>query len=182
MTRTLLACALVGALSIAARPAEATTIVGTAVDELAAAADEIVVGEVLSVQAGVRNGRVQTRVMIAPEVCYVGEPVPVIEIVVPGGRTGTLATWVSGADQYSVGERVLVFLEALDDGAFVSRALAFSKFSLVETADGVAALRDVSGLNVVSGTAAAPVPPDLLRARFEFAHLEAIILAAVSER
>lgn len=168
------------ALLCSSAVAGATTIQGAALDTLAAQADEIVVGEVVSVEAFTRDGRVSTRVLIAAEQCYVGAPVSTVEIVVPGGRDGDYATWVPGADEYAIGEQVLVFLEALPSGAYVSRALAHSKFTLTDGADGVRATRDPAGLHLVTPTAV--VAPDIDRNVFTMDELEALILQAVEAR
>lgn len=170
------AAAVALAVALSAAPAAATTILGASLDQLARTADEIVVGRVVSIQPVVDAGRVWTRVTIAPEQCYVGEPRPVIEIVVPGGRTDTLATWVPGADEYETGERVLVFLELRPDGRFVSPALSFSKFSLLESPQGVVAVRRPEGLRVEPVTDV--IVPDIERNVFELVEIESVIAAA----
>lgn len=142
--------ALASALLVAA-PAAATTVLAGSIEELAASADDLVIGEVTSVEPFIAaDGRVFTRVTVAPSqarLAHDGE----VELIVPGGRTDTLATRVFGAESYRTGEQVAVFVEARPDGAFQSVSLAFSKFELVPQGDDGAwwAVRDLDELSLV---------------------------------
>ena len=166
----------VGGLAL---PASATTIVAMPLEEIATRADEIVRGEVISVEAEEQGGRVITRVLIRPSECFVGDgPEPeTVEVIVLGGRTETVATIVHGAESYRVGEEVVVFLSETPSGTYTSWAMSFSKFSLLEVDGEVEAHRRVD-LDALAGPFTGDVTVDV----FPIAELEALIRHAVELR
>ena len=117
--RILAFTALLLSLSVGlATTASATTVLAGSIEELAATADDLVVGEVVSVEPFIADdGRVFTRVTIAPSQARLAHD-GTVELIVPGGRTDTLATRVFGAESYHTGEQVAVFVEARSDGAY----------------------------------------------------------------
>lgn len=146
---SLLVCLVFTAL--VASTASATTVLAGSIEELAESADDLVVGEVLAVEPFIAaDGRVFTRVTIAPSQARLDHDGS-IELIVPGGRTDDLATRVFGAEMYRTGEQVAVFVEARPDGAFQSVSLAFSKFEIVVDEDAGAwwAVRDLDELSLV---------------------------------
>lgn len=130
--------------------AQATTIVGGSTGELAASASLIIAGTVVSSEASYADSMIVTQTTIRVEQVYQGG-VTSDEIIVvsPGGRVGDIATRVAGADTYSVGEHVLVFLQQGHDGSYGSVALAFSKFTLSPTEGGWIATRQADGAAVL---------------------------------
>ncbi len=96
---------------ISAGVASATTVAKLTLEQLIEASDRIVVGEVESTEAFVRDGRVLTRIVVDVEDVWKGESTDEVEIIHLGGRTEKLATRVHGMPHFSVGERALLFLE-----------------------------------------------------------------------
>jgi len=141
-------------------PAQATTIVGGSVAELAATADLIVAGTVLHSESSLDDSMIVTRTTLRVEQVYQGG-VQSNEIVIvsPGGRIGDLATRVAGADTYVTGEQVLVFLQQSDDGHYGSVALAFSKFTLSRSENGWIATRQADGATVLMSAADGSLTP-----------------------
>ncbi len=95
-------------------------------DDLAAAADRVVVGEVLSTRQEVVPDRgIYTVASIYVEEALRGEPEPVIEVRYPGGRVDDLELTVPGAPKLVPGYEVVLFLDDDDrvvgfgQGAFV---------------------------------------------------------------
>jgi hypothetical protein len=143
-------------------PAGATTIVGGTVAELAASSDLVVAGTVLRTESTYADSMIVTRTTLRVEQVYQGGVTSnEIVIVSPGGRVGDLATRVAGADTYTSGEQVLVFLQQGQDGNYGSVALAFSKFTLAPSEGGWTATRQADGATVlVAGTDGTLVPAD----------------------
>ena len=131
-----------------AAAASATLVVASSLEELAVSADEIVRGEVVETTPFLRDGRVYTRVLIEVDTAYsdTREPGDIIEIVTLGGRDGDIATRVSGAAEFVVGEHALVFVQATNDGELRSMSLALSAFEIHGEGDESVATRDLSGL------------------------------------
>ncbi|MFT6400537.1 MAG: hypothetical protein ACJAYU_005315, partial [Bradymonadia bacterium] len=82
MIKWLLGAALALTLLPIPQSASATTIAALTLDEIAAASDEIVRGEVISISAAQEEGRILTRVQIRPDECYLndGEEPEFIEV------------------------------------------------------------------------------------------------------
>ena len=179
MFHKFLGVALALVLGGVAAPATATTIAAVPIEEIATRADEIVRGEVVSVVAEERDGRVFTLVQVRPSECFVGEgPEPdTMEIVVLGGRTENLATIVHGSESYRVGEEVVVFLSATPSGSYTSWAMSFSKFSVIEVEGVLEAHRRVD-LDALVGPLTGDVTVDV----FPMVELEGLIRHAVELR
>ncbi len=179
MLQRLFGTMLVLALFNLPQLAAATTIAALTLDEIAAAADEIVHGEVISVSAAQEDGRILTRVLIRPDECYVNDgPEPeTIDVVVLGGRAENLTTIVHGTESYTVGEEVVVFLSRNPSGTFTSYAMSHSKFSVVEV-DGVEEAHRRVDLDALSGSLEGDVTVDV----FPLLELDALIRHAVELR
>jgi hypothetical protein len=99
-------------LLAAAVPAAAATFVATSVEEAARSAEAVVRGRVVTTAPRLaRDGRrVVTEVEIAVASAWKGTPEATVRVVVPGGSTGAVATWVDAAPTFAAGEEVVVFL------------------------------------------------------------------------
>jgi len=115
--------------------------------------DLIALGRVLSVHSDWddRHSAIHTDAEIAVDEAWKGEPAS-DRIVVRslGGRIGSLALEVDGSAEFTVGERVLVFLRAAD-GAYVPWGMRFGKYEVV----------DQGGASFAVG----PLPPKVSRAQ-----------------
>jgi hypothetical protein len=154
------------ALAVAtAAPAAAMVVEGATVAELAAATDLVVRGVVVATRAVRHEGRVATVTTVDVIDAY-GDAAP-----------ATVRVWT-----WSVGEEVIVFLDATSDGWFVSHGGAYTKFSV--DADGDAAVRSLAGVTVsdpddVVGDAAAHEESSELEApRLSVLSIEAAVRAA----
>ncbi len=151
MQRSLISTLFAATLAVAtlwSSDASATLIEAGSIEELAAQADDVVVGEVIGLEPFLRDGHVYTRVSVATE------DGAAVEILAYGGRTEHLATRVAGAEGYSMGEHVLVLVERLDSGELVSLGMSFTKFELVERAGVIWAVRDFDAAELVEFDAA----------------------------
>ena len=171
------------ALAVAtAAPAAAMVVEGATVAELAAATDLVVRGVVVATRAVRHEGRVATVTTVDVIDAY-GDAAPAtVRVWTWGGVMDDLATRVAGAESWSVGEEVIVFLDATSDGWFVSHGGAYTKFSV--DADGDAAVRSLAGVTVsdpddVVGDAAAHEESSELEApRLSVLSIEAAVRAA----
>lgn len=147
--------AIFAALLLGATEAAATFVAALPLAELAEQSDLVVVGEVTALEPFLADdGRVYTRVQVTPN--GGGEAVVVMQL---GGRTEELATRVSGADLYTFGEQVVVFLEEIEPDIFQSLSLAFSKFSLVEQNEVPVAVRTFDRGSLVDAPTGLRAPP-----------------------
>lgn len=107
---SLLLIALVGL----SRPVRATVIVPADLGELARDAQAIVRGRVASVEARWTDGRraIESIVTLEVECTLKGSFGPEVRFRVPGGRLGRFRSLVIGAPEFTVDQRVVVFLGA----------------------------------------------------------------------
>jgi hypothetical protein len=120
-------------------PVQATTFVSMTDAALAATAGAVVVGRVESVTAvgDADTGGVTRIVRIAPDTVVAGTlPDGVVELREPGGVLPDRAEHVLGAAEYTVGERVLVYLTRNRRGAWRTASLALGKQTVEIGADG----------------------------------------------
>ncbi len=114
LARPRLVFSLVGALLMLAlaASASASTVLKLDLQSLVANSDQIVDGEVVSVQSKVEQGKVYTyteiKVVDGLKGVATDKTVTIKHI---GGRTDELSTWVPGVPHFQDGERVVVFLE-----------------------------------------------------------------------
>lgn len=127
----------------------ATSIEATNLSELASSSAIVVQGRVVGSRTERTSAGIVTITTISVRQTW-GQPtsIPEIEILTPGGELDGLRQVVAGAEWYSLGETVLVFLDAPRDGLFHTNALAFSKFSL--DVQNQVWRRDTVGLNLVT--------------------------------
>lgn len=117
MLRIRLLPAILGSLLavfVLSEPADASIVQALDLDELAAEAEQIVLGRVLfSESFQHRNGQLGTWHRIGIEREVVGQAPTEDEIIIEtlGGRIGDVAMRVEGEASFTVGERVLVFIQ-----------------------------------------------------------------------
>ncbi|HEY0591266.1 MAG TPA: PKD domain-containing protein [Thermoanaerobaculia bacterium] len=158
-SRVRLLLTAVAALAISVRLG-ATTIVVPSDASLAARAELIAAGRVVSSAAVERNGRIWTEATVAVDAVLKGTSAGLITIAEPGGTLGDRTTVVFGAPVFTPGERALLFL-APDGNAYRAIDLAAGKFT--ERADRSGTrfwVRDLraSGLRVLSSPASSLEP------------------------
>lgn len=104
-----LACCCLLAVSVSA-----TVLVPAGLTELAADANVIARGQVIAVDGRWVDGRrgIETVVTLQAEAFLKGRLSSVIQFRIPGGTLGRYRNIVMGAPQFSVGQRVVVFLGA----------------------------------------------------------------------
>lgn len=165
-TLTLVLTVICCAASFASR-AEATTIIAPTVDEMAIEADAVIVGTVESVEVELTESRTERVVSILVSEVWKADcgdeitcPMVSSTLVLraPGGRGTEYATRVFGAENYAVGEEVLIFLQYRansdaahsSDTAWYSQVLAWTKFTLI-SGDSLEtrAVRDTEGITPV---------------------------------
>lgn len=93
-------------------PVEATVLIPAELGELSREAGAIVRGRVISVDSHWTDDRrgVETRVTLDVESSLKGSFGATVTFRVPGGRIGRLRSFVIGAPQFTLDERVIVFL------------------------------------------------------------------------
>ncbi len=156
------------AVTIAAAPATATTIVPMDLEDLAASAELVVTGEVEDiVHAELADGRIVTRVSIAVGEAWKGDPPQPLVLVERGGIVGEVGEMIYGAPSYQRGEPVVVFASRTALGWQTNHMLQ-GKFRIVQSAGGEpSATRQVDeGVAVLSGQSEwrDSIPLDELRA------------------
>ncbi len=121
------------ALSLVAVPSvRCATFVVTSDQQLAAAADVVVLGRVEQLRSEMTAaGTIATFVTLIVVEALKGEVPASLEVRVPGGALNNLRRIVPGAPSYTPGERVLVFLQRRADGAFESVALALGTYHVI---------------------------------------------------
>ena len=100
-------------LAAPAGPALGTTVVPLTLEEMNAAASDVMVGTVESQKAGWDDEHrlIETRVRIRVELRIKGKGGKVIHVVVPGGVVGEIGMRQAGAARFTAGERVLLLAE-----------------------------------------------------------------------
>jgi len=115
--RTGLAAAVLACLL--APLAVATVLVAMDIEDMAAVAPVVVVGEVNRVEAdwNPQKTKIYTQVLITPEEVLKGpRQLGTVKLKLLGGRVGDVVADMIGAPRFEEGERVLVFLEPRKDG------------------------------------------------------------------
>lgn len=106
------------ALLLLLAPARATTLARLTLDELAGHADAVARVRCTSANAQWIGGAIWTVTRAEVVETLKGSPPAQIEIRLPGGRVGGLATAVDGAPRFRPGEEVFVFLERSPAGGY----------------------------------------------------------------
>jgi hypothetical protein len=132
-------------------PLYATTFVMMSDEDLVHSSVVIVVGRVQSIRTATDSpARIETEVDLLVETQLKGQVPQSLTIVVPGGTANGIRRVIFGAPQFFVGERVLVFLRQRPDGRLMVNGLAMGKYTVVSTASGDAARRQLDGPGVAA--------------------------------
>lgn len=109
---TSVATLIVVCFIVAISSAAASTLISLDIEELAIAADEVVVASVLSSQAEPARGTIVTRYLIRVETSISGRATPTeeLEIIAAGGELDGIGVLVHGAPRLTVDRRYLLFL------------------------------------------------------------------------
>ncbi len=118
--------------------ARATTLVFLDVPAKAKGADRVVQGTVVS-QASRWTGdnrRIITETVIDVAEVWKGEPVKQLKVRQPGGEIGDIGQRVDGVAKFTVGEEVVLFLEARPGGAWLLHGMGQGKYRVERSSDG----------------------------------------------
>jgi hypothetical protein len=112
MRRSLGAVVLAAAVVTMGEPAAATTLVPADLGELSRDADVIARGLVVAVDSRVTDDRrvIETLVTLETDGYVKGDMGRTLRFLIPGGQVGRYRRVVIGAPNFSVGQRVIVFL------------------------------------------------------------------------
>jgi hypothetical protein len=116
----------------------ATVLIPADLGELSRDARTIARGRVVAVDAQWTDGRrtIETRVTLEAETYLKGALGDVVEFRVPGGSLGRYRNIVVGAPQFSVGQRIIVFLGARGPSVPYVLGLSQGVFRVLRAADG----------------------------------------------
>ena len=149
----------------------ATTFVVASINQLAAASDAIVLGQVTDIQGHESAGHLETLVTLAIERSLRGAGSDTLTLVQDGGAVGNVHRWTFGAPTFFVGERVLVFARRDSSGALATTFLGMGKFRVVRSSDGSEfALRNLDESTVLS-SGSGQTDPVAGRSRFRLGEL-----------
>ena len=155
------------------QPAHATTFVLMSPRDLAAQSVAAVIGEITKIQTATTDphGHFNTYVSISPDDIVFGT-LPDGDIVLRefGGRSGTRREWIFGSPEYTVGERVFVFLSRNPDGTLRTTGMSMGKYHLTvdERGNAIATRRfgsNVTVLDARSGQLRTNSPPETVQLR-----------------
>ena len=128
----LLTCVLL----LTAGAASATTIVMPSDEQLIQKSPVIVQGVVVSTTPVDRGGSIWTETLISVDRTIRGDAAGTIVVSEPGGQLGDRVTVIFGAPRFTVGERVLTFLNATPRGDYQTVDLFVGKFTEDQTVSG----------------------------------------------
>jgi len=131
----------------------ATTMIPLSIEELTDRSTLIITGKVVEINTykNEENGVISREVMVIPDKILKGEvqsKAP-IAITVWGGTVDDITMYVPGSPNFEEGEKVLLFLSE-NKGKKGVVGLAQGKFSLIETSQGVKAIRSLDDIFFVS--------------------------------
>jgi hypothetical protein len=164
------------ALLVVPVAAQATLLVYMTDEDLTAAADAVVQGEVLSVESyrDAQKNRVYRRVTVGVHSFLKGHGPDEILVRVAGGVLGELEYRVLGAPQFEVGEEVVLFLEARADSNGVI-GMAQGKLRVTTDERGERWVqRDIASVALVNRDGRTP-PRAARPTRFRLSELHAIV-------
>lgn len=148
VAQELIGAALAGSLVLAVHheTARATTFVVMSDDALVATSAVVAVGTVSAIATGADSpDRLHTTIALRVDTQVKGPVREEIVFVEPGGEAAGRRRVVFGAAHFFVGERVLVFLRRRPDGRLATNAMAMGKYSIVRSASGDVARRQLGG-------------------------------------
>ena len=164
-------------------PAHATVVGPLPEAMLTAHARVIVIGRVTDISShwDTRQGQILTDITVRLDEILKGTA-PGAEVTIRqlGGRVGDIESRVEGSPEFSVGERVLLFLTTRRDGTLRVAHLYLGKFSIqtdVLTGEAIAQRDTPSGVIVTTPPGASGAPT--LRERYRFRELRDRIRSAV---
>jgi hypothetical protein len=133
MVRTLL---MLGIVTMAATTAQATVLIPLELGELSREARTIARGRVVDVQGRWSDDRrrIETLVTLDVESYLKGALGAELQFRIPGGQLGRFRSIVVGAPRFSIGQRVVVFLEAQAPGLPHVLGLSQGVFRIVASA------------------------------------------------
>lgn len=149
--------------------AVATVVVAMDIEDMAAVAPVVVVGEVNQVETGWNpdKTKIYTRVWITPDEVLKGpRKLGTVKLKLLGGRVGDVVARMAGAPRFESGERVLVFLEPRkDQDGFLTVGMYQGKYKVFRDPDTGEdlVLRDgpAPGVRIVGADAARGAEPAL---------------------
>ena len=121
------------ALVFVAAPASASVVIPPADDDLIVHAEAVILGRVTDIEShDNRLGKLSTFITLAVEEVLKGSfAQSTLTIRELGGQVGGMAGWVFANPEFTVGERVLLFLDQRADGTLRVMHLYLGKFSIV---------------------------------------------------
>jgi subtilase family serine protease len=124
--------ALLGIVFVAA-PASASVVIPPADDDLIVHADAVILGRVTVIEShDNRLGKLSTYITLSVDEVLKGSYAqPTLTIRELGGQVGSMAGWVFANPEFTVGERVLLFLDQRADGTLRVMHFYLGKFSIV---------------------------------------------------
>ena len=153
------------ALVFVAAPASASVVIPPADDDLIVYADAVILGRVTDIEShDNRLGKLSTYITFAIEEVLKGSfAQSTLTIRELGGQVGGMAGWIFANPEFTVGERVLLFLDQRADGTLRVMHFYLGKFSIVtDPASGdlvaVRPLRRRDGATARSPDPRAPAP------------------------
>ena len=169
------ALALLASLLIPAA-AQATLLVYLSDEDLTAEADAVVQGEVLSVESyrDARRDRVFTWVTLGVSEYLKGHGPDEVIVRVAGGVVGDLEYRVLGAPQFTVGEEVVLFLQARTDANGVVGMIQGKLRVTTDERGEKWVTREIGGVALVARDGRAPARPTRPM-RFRLAELRTIV-------
>jgi hypothetical protein len=159
--------------------ASATVLLPADLGQLSREARSIIRGRVTAVEARWADDRrrIETLVTIAPDVYLKGAPGETVVFSVPGGRLGRYRSIVVGAPQFSIGQRVIVFLGGR--GPAIPYVLGWAQ-GVFRLADSPSGLIVTPPPIIPTGESASIVRGDALRVPLPLAEFERQVRALVS--
>lgn len=128
------AAAIWGSLALAVGQGLASVAIPLTLDDLVSQSKAIVVGTVTTIESHWDSQRatIDTTIGIAvSDILRGGPAVPTITLRQSGGAVGGLHAWTEGSPEFTLGERVLLFLSTSADGSLRVLQLAQGKLSIV---------------------------------------------------
>lgn len=144
---TLCSAAALATLTQAA-PASATLMKAESLQGLQNRATHIVLGRVVELKTAYEEGRIVTYVTLQVEQSFKGEKTERCTLYTPGGRWNGIGQKALGMAEFTLNERVLVFLEPRKTAKDQYRVLKGAMGKLSVSEDGLVT-RDLSGISII---------------------------------
>ncbi len=131
----------IAAIAGVTRSANATVFVAPSDADLTRASDVILTGTVARIRSVVTADGESVRTFVTVNVADVLKGRVrrrAVTIREPGGQVGALRQWIHGAAEFTVGERVLLFLQRRGDGTLGTTSLGLGKYRIAGDTMGIA--------------------------------------------